>query len=182
MKLICGLGNKDKRYFFTRHNLGYLVLDHFAERLKISFEKKIESCKIAEKGDLFLAKPLTYMNLSGELIGRLLKRFSLSPDNLILVHDDMDMAFGRIKIKWNGGDGGHKGVRSVIDALGSTEFLRLKIGVGRDPKVAPEIFLLSPFEEKEREELKQILDRAADALEAILNFGKEKAMSLFNRV
>jgi len=123
---------------------------------------------------------MSYMNTSGGPVKRLLSRLSLPAEDLILVHDDMDMEFGRIKIKWDGGDGGHKGVRSVVEGLGTKDFLRMKVGVGRDPSQPPEIFLLSPFSSWEKERLADILDRAAEAVATILKYGKEKAMSLIN--
>lgn len=180
MRLIVGLGNEGDQYAFTRHNMGFLVLDRLSERLGVNFDRDLEACKVAVRNDLVLAKPATYMNVSGGPVVRLLRHLSLSAEDMILVHDDMDLEFGRLKIKWDGGDGGHKGVRSIIEALGRKEFLRLKVGVGRDRSLPPEIFLLSQFSSEEEGELPIILDRAVDATLAILTYGKEKAMSLIN--
>lgn len=180
MRLIVGLGNYGQEYTFTRHNMGFLVVDRLSEKYDIAFDRDVAACRVAMKDDVILAKPMSYMNTSGGPVKRLLSRLSLPAEDLILVHDDMDMEFGRIKIKWDGGDGGHKGVRSVVEGLGTKDFLRMKVGVGRDPSQPPEIFLLSPFSSWEKERLADILDRAAEAVATILKYGKEKAMSLIN--
>ena len=181
MFLLCGLGNKDSGYSFTRHNAGYLVVDRFAERFNILLKKKVKNCRVGFSGDVVLAKPDTYMNLSGGPVVALLKSLNLEPASLIIVHDDLDMDFGRIRIKWNGGDGGHKGVRSVGEALGSREFHRLKMGIGRHPVLPPDEFVLQRFTFDEAGTLGEILDRAVDALQTLVAEGSSKAMSLFNK-
>jgi PTH1 family peptidyl-tRNA hydrolase len=128
-----------------------------------------------------VAKPNTYMNLSGGPVASLAQKMSVPLDGLVIIHDDIDMDFGRIRIRWNGRDGGHKGVRSVANALQSQLFYRMKIGVGRDPVIPPEEYVLSRFNREEAEELADILDRAVDALHTFVYEGKEKAMSMYNR-
>ena len=181
MLLLCGLGNKGAAYKYTRHNIGYLVLDRFAARLGISVTKKASKCIIGEGNGLILAKPDTYMNLSGGPVISLMKKNHILPESLILVHDDLDMEFGRIRIRWNGSDGGHKGVRSVIEFLGSPLLYRVKIGIGRDPVLPPEEYVLTRFKEEELGPLSEVLDSAADALHTFVTEGPAKAMSLYNR-
>jgi PTH1 family peptidyl-tRNA hydrolase len=180
--LLCGLGNKGAGYKYTRHNIGYLVVDRYADRFGISVNKKASKCIIGETSDLILAKPDTYMNLSGGPVASLVRKQKIPLDNLVLIHDDLDMDFGRIKIRWNGSDGGHKGVRSVIELLGSSLFHRLKIGIGRDPVLSPEEYVLIRFRKDELEPLSEILDTAVDALHALVTDGPAKAMSMYNRI
>jgi PTH1 family peptidyl-tRNA hydrolase len=161
--------------------MGYLVIDRYAQRLGISVEKKASKCIIGETNDLMLAKPDTYMNLSGGPVASLVRKKNIPLDNLVLIHDDLDMDFGRIKIRWNGSDGGHKGVRSVIELLGSPLFHRLKIGIGRDPVLSPEKYVLIRFRKADLEPLSEILDTAVDALHTLVTDGPAKAMSLYNR-
>ena len=181
MFLLCGLGNKGSEYSFTRHNVGYLVVDRFSERFNIPIRKRLCSCKVGEEGQIIVAKPNTYMNLSGGPVASLAQRMSVPLEGLVIIHDDIDMDFGRIRIRWNGRDGGHKGVRSVAKALQSPLFYRMKIGVGRDPVIPPEEYVLSRFNREESEELADVLDRAVDALHTFVYEGKEKAMSMYNR-
>jgi peptidyl-tRNA hydrolase, PTH1 family len=179
--LLCGLGNKGSEYAFTRHNVGYLVVDRFSERFHIPIRKRLCSCKVGESEQIIVAKPNTYMNLSGGPVASLVQRMSIPLEGLVIVHDDIDMDFGRIRIRWNGRDGGHKGVRSVANALQSPLFFRMKVGIGRNPVIPPEEYVLSRFNAEETEELADILDRAVDALHTFVYEGKEKAMSMFNR-
>lgn len=181
MFLLCGLGNKGSEYAFTRHNVGYLVIDRFSERFHIPTGKRLCGCKVGESEEIVTAKPNTYMNLSGGPVASLVQKMSIPLESLVVIHDDIDMDFGRIRIRWNGRDGGHKGVRSIADALRSPLFYRMKIGVGRDPVIPPEEYVLSRFGRDEAEELADILDRAADALHTFVYEGKEKAMSMYNR-
>ncbi len=181
MYLLCGLGNKGSQYSFTRHNVGYLVVDRFAQRFSISFGKKLSGCRIGTSKEVLLAKPDTYMNLSGGPLSSLMVRYGVSAEDLILVHDDLDMEFGKIRLRWNGRDGGHRGVRSVLDALRSPSFHRMKIGIGRNPLIPPEEYVLSPFSRDETDALPEILDRAVDALHMAVHEGAAKAMSIFNR-
>ena len=181
MFLLCGLGNKGAGYKYTRHNIGYLVIDRYADRFGVSVNKKASKCIVGETSDLILAKPDTYMNLSGGPVASLVRKQKIPLHNLVLIHDDLDMDFGRIKIRWNGSDGGHKGVRSVIELLGSPLFHRLKIGIGRDPVLSPEEYVLIRFRRDELEPLSEILDTAVDALHTLVTESPAKAMSLYNR-
>ena len=181
MFLICGLGNKGSAYRNTRHNVGYFVLDRFAERYGITFSARAAGCVVGEGKDALVAKPDTFMNLSGAPVSALMKRRHLLPHSLIVVHDDLDMELGKLKIRWDGGDGGHKGVRSVAEHLHTQDFHRIKIGIGRDPTVPPEEYVLSRFTPDEAETLNGTLDMAVSALHVILTDGKDKAMNMFNR-
>ncbi len=179
--LLCGLGNKDFQYALTRHNIGYLVIDRFSERFNIPVNKKQSGCRIGVREDLVLAKPDTYMNLSGGPLSQLIKKKNVALADLIVIHDDLDMEFGKVRIRWDGRDGGHKGVRSIIERTGSNQFHRLKIGIGRNPSMASEEYVLKRFQKEELPVLNEALDTAVDALDTFIREGSAKAMSMFNK-
>jgi PTH1 family peptidyl-tRNA hydrolase len=178
--LICGLGNKGAAYRDTRHNVGYLVLDRFSALRSIPFSRKIAGCAVGEGDGVILAKPDTFMNLSGGPVSALMRKKGVAPDHLLVVHDDLDMELARVRIRWDGGDGGHKGVRSIAEALGTNLFYRIKIGIGRDPAMTPEDYVLSRFKPDERVAISEGVERAAEAIGVFLADGVEKAMSRFN--
>lgn len=185
MHCIAGLGNPGKKYQHTRHNVGFHLVDLLAEDCRISLSSAKWDCEIG-KGllageEVLLVKPLTYMNRSGLAIARVIDFYKLSHQNLIVVHDDMDIPLGRIKLVLKGSSGGHNGVSSVIDSLHSNEFPRLKIGIGRPlAKQKPEEFVLTPFSDDEKILLNQALQKAKDAAYVVLERGMETAMNLFN--
>jgi PTH1 family peptidyl-tRNA hydrolase len=181
--LVAGLGNKGARYAYTRHNIGYLVVDRFADKHSIALKQRVFGCIVGKdaKENVVLAKPDTFMNLSGGPVSSVLGWAGVPREQLIVVHDDMDMEFGRIRIRWDGGDGGHKGVRSIVETLGSPFFYRIKVGIGRDPIQAPEEYVLSRFPKDCLEELVAVLDRVTDAIHMFVHEGKEKAMNVYNR-
>lgn len=181
MLLVCGLGNTGSTYRNTRHNAGYLVLDRYSGRSGHVFSRKVAGCVVADANNVLLARPDTYMNLSGGPVSALMRKKNIPPENLIVIHDDLDMELGRIRLKWGGGDGGHKGVRSIAENLRTPLFHRMKIGIGRDPVIPPEEYVLAKFGKEEQAVLNETLDRAADALEVFLKEGAEKAMNLYNR-
>ncbi len=181
MFLLCGLGNKGSEYRYTRHNVGYLVIDRFSEKFHIPLKRKISGCKVGMDENMLLAKPDTFMNISGVPVSSLMGKMGLKPEDLILIHDDLDMEFGKIRLKLNGGDGGHRGVRSVVEALQSKLFYRVKIGIGRDPFAEPEDYVLSRFKTDEANVLTESIDRAVGAIHTFVFEGKEKAMSIYNR-
>jgi PTH1 family peptidyl-tRNA hydrolase len=181
LPLICGLGNKGATYRNTRHNIGYLVLDRFSERMGIPLSRRVAGCIVGEADGTVLAKAETFMNLSGGPVSSLMRKRHIEPAQLVVVHDDLDMEFARMRIRWDGGDGGHKGVRSLAETLRTTLFYRIKIGIGRDPATPPEDYVLSRFRPDEKDALSEVLDRAVDALKVFLAEGMEKAMTLFNR-
>lgn len=185
MRCIVGLGNPDIKYAETRHNIGFILIDHLAEIFHISLTAKkwdslIGKGYIGER-QVLLAKPLTYMNRSGLAVAQILNFHKIPPQGLLVVHDDMDIPLGRIKIARSGGSGGHKGVDSIIETLGIQEFPRLKIGIGRPlPQQKPEHYVLEPFSLEERSILKETLKKAERAAEVIVRQGIETAMNLFN--
>lgn len=181
MLLVCGLGNKGASYRYTRHNIGYLVLDAFSDRFDIPFSKKVSGCVTGSGAGICLAKADTYMNLSGVPLSSFMRKKGIPAENLIVVHDDLDMDFGRMRIKWDGGDGGHKGIRSLAENLHTALFYRLKIGIGRNPAMLPEQYVLSRFTMEEAAALGDVLDRAVDALNVFVTEGGQKAMNRFNR-
>jgi PTH1 family peptidyl-tRNA hydrolase len=179
--LVCGLGNKGAAYRNTRHNIGYLVVERFSEKADIPFARKVAGCFLGDGGGLLLAKADTFMNLSGTPLSGLMKKKNVAPENLLVVHDDLDMEFGRIKIRWDGGDGGHKGVRSIADNLQTPMFYRMKIGIGREPDIPADEYVLGRFQGDEARALGGVIDRAVDAIDLFRLEGAEKAMNLFNR-
>lgn len=181
MLLVCGLGNKGPTYANTRHNIGYLVLERFSDTFHVSFSRKVAGCVVGEGAGILLAKPDTYMNLSGVPLSSLMKKTNISPQNLVVIHDDLDLAFGRLKIRRGGGDGGHKGVRSIAQSLQTQDFYRLKIGIGRDALLPPDEYVLSRFKRDEIEILRIALANAVEALNVFLLEGAERAMNQFNR-
>jgi len=185
LRCIVGLGNPGIKYAETRHNIGAILIDHLAGIFQISLAAKkwdslIGKGYIGER-QVLLAKPLTYMNRSGLAVAQILNFHKIPPPDLLVVHDDMDIPLGRIKIVRSGGSGGHNGVDSIIETLGTREFPRLKIGIGRPlPQQKPEHYVLEPFSFEERAILKETLKKAARASEAIVRQGIEEAMNLFN--
>lgn len=184
MWLIVGLGNPGKRYEKTRHNVGFLVIEEIAERagLKFKTERDFRMARgTVEDKDLILLEPLTFMNLSGIAVKEVIKRFNLMPEDLIVIHDDIDMETGRLRIRKKGSSGGHKGVESIISSIGTQEFIRVKIGVGREKDVPPEEYVLSSFRKEEMPLIRDSIRRAADAVLYITSNGVDKAMNKFNK-
>lgn len=173
MKLIVGLGNPEPRYELTRHNLGFLVADEIitrfsAQPLGLRYQSEISAAKIAGEF-VILAKPLTYMNMSGAAVAPLLGFYRFSPASLIIIHDDIDLEPGQIKEKYRGGDAGHRGVASIIDAIGTDRFCRIRVGVGRPPEGCEATdYVLGPFEDEELQELGKTIEAAADRVEEVL--------------
>ncbi|HOD35923.1 MAG TPA: aminoacyl-tRNA hydrolase [Syntrophales bacterium] len=185
MKIIAGLGNPGDRYLFTRHNLGFMVADRLALTHNFSFRRKKFDALFAEGSlsgvPVILLKPQTFMNLSGKAVGPLVRFLKADPSDLVVVHDDLDLPFGTLRIKDGGGDGGHKGLQSVIEALGTDAFLRLRLGIGKPAaKELVEAYVLESFGKEEIDELPALLKRACSALMEILASGPRSAMNKFN--
>jgi PTH1 family peptidyl-tRNA hydrolase len=184
--LIVGLGNPGRDYAQTRHNIGFLLVDEIAKRLGIQFSRSQSKALITDghyQGHkIILAKPQTYMNLSGHSTQSLLKFYKLGTENLLVTYDDVDLPFGTVRMKPSGGAGGHKGMESIIKQLGSQDFPRLRMGVGRPPgyKQAAN-YVLKPFSKDEAEFLSGFLDRAADASLSFIREGIDYTMTNFNR-
>ncbi|GFG67036.1 peptidyl-tRNA hydrolase [Mycobacterium kubicae] len=181
--LVVGLGNPGENYARTRHNLGFLVADLLAGRLGAKFKAHKRSGAEVVTGRLaghsvVLAKPRCYMNESGRQVGPLAKFYSVSPGDVIVIHDELDLEFGRIRLKLGGGEGGHNGVRSVAAALGTKDFQRVRIGIGRPPgRKDPATFVLENFAAAERPEVPTICEQAADATELLIQLGLEAAQN-----
>ncbi len=182
--LVVGLGNPGDNYARTRHNLGFMVADLLAARLGSKFKAHKRSGAEVVSGRLgghpvLLAKPRCYMNESGRQIGPLAKFYSVAPADIIVVHDDLDLEFGRIRLKIGGGEGGHNGLRSVGAALGTKDFQRVRIGIGRPPgRKDPASFVLENFTATERGEVPAMCEQAADATELLIELGLEDAQNL----
>jgi PTH1 family peptidyl-tRNA hydrolase len=183
---IVGLGNPGVEYERTYHNLGFLALDRLAERQGVRMGRK-ECLALVGQGKVaglpaVLAKPQTYMNLSGTSVKRLLGKYELEPGNLILIYDDLAFPWGALRIKSKGSAGGHKGVQSVIGEIGTNEFPRLRLGIhpGREIGDGAE-YVLAPMRRAQWKELDELLSTACEAVESIVSEGVEKAMTRFNR-
>jgi PTH1 family peptidyl-tRNA hydrolase len=181
--LVVGLGNPGPRYETTRHNLGFLVADILADRLGSGFKVHKKSGALATTGRLggrsiVLAKPRVYMNESGRQVGPLANFYSVAPADVIVLHDELDIDFGRIRLKFGGGAAGHNGLRSVSSALGTNDFQRVRIGIGRPPGRKPgATFVLENFSTAERPEVGTICEQAADATELLIELGLEPAQN-----
>jgi PTH1 family peptidyl-tRNA hydrolase len=184
--LIAGLGNPGEKYRNTRHNAGFMVADLVAETYAISlrqnkFDAKMGRGFIGDK-EVILVKPLSFMNLSGYPICRIRAYFGITGGNMLIIHDDIDLPFGRIRLKEKGGHGGHRGVKSIMDNCGGGDFSRLRIGVGRsgaDVSVAD--YVLSRFSSEELPVVSEILSKARDAVAMFLCRGLKECMNAFNQ-
>jgi len=184
--IVAGLGNPGSRYRSTRHNVGFLVLDELASRCRIQWKEWKQAAFVAAGSaggvEVLLVKPQTYMNNSGEVVVPLLRKKGLGGGSLIVVHDDMDLPFGRIKIKEGGGAGGHKGVLSIQRVLSDSAFLRVKMGIGRPEGDQPaDQYVLSRFPAEEAGSLPAVLEQGAEAVECIVREGAARAMNRFHR-
>ncbi|HEY9077212.1 MAG TPA: aminoacyl-tRNA hydrolase [Anaerolineaceae bacterium] len=183
--LIVGLGNPGREYRNNRHNAGFLAIDRLSGELGIKISRVQSKALIGsgtyEGRKVYLAKPQTYMNLSGQSVGGLLHYFKLNPDHLVVIHDDIDLPFGTIRIRPGGGAGGQKGVASIIQQLGGQAFARIRIGIGRPPgRMEAADYVLEDFTEQEKQILASVMDRVAAAVRTYLVDGLDKAMNLFN--
>jgi PTH1 family peptidyl-tRNA hydrolase len=184
--LLVGLGNPGERYARSRHNLGFLAIELIAREAAISLGQQRFKARLG-KGDLdgnpvLLAQPQTFMNLSGESVVSLLGYFKLPPGRLLVIHDELDLEPGVVRLKRGGGDGGHRGLRSIIELLGNANFLRLRIGVGHAPQGRePVSYLLEPLSASQMAEFQPQLQRAVQAARAVINDGVERAMNQFNQ-
>ena len=186
MKLVVGLGNPGRKHEGTRHNLGFLIIDQIARQNRVTIKKKLCEALVGEwsnDGDrVLLAKPQTYMNRSGESVQCLLDHFRLPPEDLIVMYDDLDLAFGRIRIRPTGGAGGHRGVVSILESLSAAQFYRVRVGIGRPPQgMDPVDFVLEHFTVQEMDQLDEIVSRASDAVVSLLREGGQRAMEQYNR-
>ncbi|MGI5223115.1 aminoacyl-tRNA hydrolase [Nocardia sp. CA-290969] len=181
--LVVGLGNPGPEYERTRHNVGFLVADSLAQRVggRFTVHKKSGTDLLQARLDgrqVLIAKPRSFMNLSGRPVSALARFFSVPPTEVIVVHDELDLPFGAIRLKRGGGEGGHNGLRSISGALTTKDYLRTRIGIGRPPgRQDPADFVLKPFAAAERKELPVVVEQAADAVELLLRVGLETAQN-----
>ena len=181
--MVVGLGNPGPQYAKTRHNLGFMVADLLAARMGTSFKLHKRSGAEVVTGRLggrpvVLAKPRTYMNESGRHVGPLAKFYSVAPGEVIVIHDELDIDFGRVRLKLGGGEGGHNGLRSIANSLGTKDFQRVRVGIGRPPgRKDPAAFVLEPFKAAERPEVPALCELAADATELLVQVGLEPAQN-----
>jgi PTH1 family peptidyl-tRNA hydrolase len=193
VRFIVGLGNPGREYAHSRHNVGFWCLNRLARRHGIAFSSRGRLATVGEGRltgrPVILAKPRTFVNLSGRAVSHLLQRYHLSPQQLLVVYDDLDLPLGRVRVRAGGSHGGHRGMRSIIEAIGSQDFPRIRIGIGR-PRVAgeptwePEAvvdYVLSPMTAEERRILDEAAATAGEAILCLLSEGVETAMNRFNR-
>ena len=186
MKIIVGLGNPGIPYRMTRHNIGFQVVDRLAKINHIPLctkrFKSLYGTGCIDSQQVVLAKPVAFMNRSGEAVKKAVAFFHLRMEDLLIIHDDLDLPFGKLRFKQRGGDGGQQGVRSIIESMGGNNFLRLKVGIGRPPQgMDPAEYVLGTFDKTEQSQLDQILSRAAESLKIMLLEGLEKAMNQFQK-
>jgi PTH1 family peptidyl-tRNA hydrolase len=183
--LVAGLGNPGPGYAGNRHNAGFMVADVLAGRLRASFKRDRSRAAVATGRlagwPVTLAKPQTFMNLSGGPVASLRSFFKLPPGRIVVVHDELDIPFGTIRLKLGGGDNGHNGLRSVTSALGTRDYFRVRVGIGRPPgRMDPADFVLHDFSAAEKKLVPELLERSADAVEALLERGLAAAQNEFH--
>ncbi|MBA7575206.1 Peptidyl-tRNA hydrolase [subsurface metagenome] len=193
MKLIVGLGNPGRGYANNRHNVGFVCLNHFARMQSIRFDKKQGKARIGlgevAGSEVVVAKPQAYMNRSGQSVSLLVKKFDVSPDDLLVIHDDLDLTLGKIRIRQGGSSGGHKGIESIISCLGSQNFIRIRVGIGRPIKnegftefSEDEIinYVLSDFTPDEKQAITPVIPRVSEAILCLLTEGPVTTMNRYN--
>ena len=184
MKIIVGLGNPGERYVKTRHNFGFMVIDRFAWHLEIECrQKKFQSffCKKAiDAEEIILLKPQTFMNMSGGAVKEALAFYKCALHNLMVVCDDLDLPLGKIRVKRNGGSGGHRGLESIAFSLGDSGFSRLRIGIGRPPAGDSSNYVLSPFSGEEESAVHEATEKGCSVLKSWIFEGIETCMNKFN--
>jgi PTH1 family peptidyl-tRNA hydrolase len=183
--LIVGLGNPGREYARTRHNVGFLAADSLASRWGLAFARSRARAEVAEGivvgRRVTIAKPQTFMNSSGDAVRAVMRMANLTPADVVVLYDDMDLPFGRLRLREKGSAGGHRGVQSIIDQLGTNEFARLRIGVGRPPAdVDPIDYVLTQFSTTELTELTSIFERVAEGTDVAMRDGVVAAMNVVN--
>ncbi|MFI0795945.1 MULTISPECIES: aminoacyl-tRNA hydrolase [Micromonospora] len=186
--LVVGLGNPGREYAGNRHNVGFMVADLLAARVGGRFGRHKRAVAEVAEGrlgfggpKLVLAKPLTYMNLSGGPVAGLAQFHKVSPGRVIAIHDELDIDYGQVRVKCGGGEGGHNGLRSMSKSLGTKDYVRVRFGIGRPPgRQDPADYVLSDFPAAERKELEFLVDRAADVVESVVTRGVEPTQNLYH--
>ncbi len=184
--VVAGLGNPGEQYHWSRHNTGFLVVEHLAQAQHAEFHRRKFKGLLAEARvgaeSALLVKPQTYYNLSGECVSAVLGYYKVPPERLIVVHDELDLNFGQLRLKRGGSDAGNRGVRSIATALGTPEFVRVRVGIGHHaPAEDAKDYVLHVVRGRQREEYAALIARAAEAVEAIVANGLERAMNVYNQ-
>jgi len=193
MRLIVGLGNPGLAYAHNRHNIGFMCLNHFARKRGIRFARQQAQARVGE-GEInglkvILARPQTMMNRSGHAVSRLAKRYEISPEDLVVIHDDLDLPLGKIRIRQGGHSGGHKGIESIIACLGNSDFIRVRVGIGRpglmrsvakDRDAEVINYVLSDFDASESIIVTDVKSKVSEAVLCLLREGLAKAMNRYN--
>ena len=181
MKLILCTGNIGDKYCFNRHNVGFMVADKMAidEGFDFKLENKLK-CYLAKYQDFIIIKPTTYMNLSGEALSLVMNYYKIKPEDVLIVYDDLAIDLGTLRFKGNGSDGGHNGIKSIIQHLGTNKFARLKVGIGPQPPIPSENFVLGNFSKEQMPVLKEVLTRVVEAIKFYFENGLEKAQNKYN--
>jgi PTH1 family peptidyl-tRNA hydrolase len=189
MKLIVGLGNPGRSYAGNRHNIGFICLRYFARAQGIKFDRKKALARIGTGtvagNKAVLARPQTFMNNSGKSVSRLVRSFKVNPKDLLVIHDDLDLPPAKIRISSGSGSGGHKCINSIIEAMGTREFTRIRVGIGRPAKPNPTeddiiAYVLSDFTAEEKEAISLVIPKVTEAILCLLTEGLEPAMNKFN--
>lgn len=185
MKLIAGLGNIGTKYVFTRHNIGFMFADSIALNNNLTFRENSKlKCMMTtakfDSEDYMIIKPTTFMNLSGESIRTVIDYYKISVEDIIIVYDDLSLPLGKIRFRANGSDGGHNGIKSIIQHLGTQNFARLKMGIGPQPNIPSEVFVLQNFSKEELDIVKETLGIAKQGISCYFNEGIAAAQNKFN--
>lgn len=184
--LVVGLGNPGPKYEWTRHNMGFLVIDELAERESIPVQrlkfKALTNTAVIGGKSVLLMKPTTYMNLSGEAVGQAARFYKIPPERVLVISDDVALPQGKLRVRRSGSAGGHNGLKNIIAHLGSDQFPRVKVGVGGKPHPDSDMadWVLSPFTGQDRKAMEEAISRAADAVTLLLDKGVDQAMAKFN--
>ncbi len=185
--ILAGLGNPDKKYTYTRHNAGFLFLSAIGRRFGLQIKKRqfdsLTGVWHEQDKDILLMEPLTYMNESGIAVHSAMKKHRLTPHDIVIVHDDMDIPVGRAKFHYNRSSAGHKGIESIIEKTGTREFYRIRIGIGKPGNPYDTVdYVLSEFSEQELDMLKDLFDKISDGLLMFINEDRQKAMEFVNKI
>lgn len=184
MKLIVGLGNPGRQYHGTRHNVGFEVVEVLSKRHRIHVKARRSRAVVGEGTiageEVVLARPQTFMNLSGEAVGALARRYRIAPEDILVIYDDSNLPLGKLRIRTRGSAGGHNGMKSIIHSMGSEEFPRIRLGIGSPDRREMIDHVLSRFKRAEMPIVREMIQRAADAVEMYLSEGPEPTMNRFN--
>ena len=184
MKMIVGLGNPGKEYELTRHNIGFMIIDNYAKEYHIDkFREKFHGlyAKVYRNGEYFiLLKPLSYMNLSGTVIKRLASFYKIKPEDILVIHDDLDLPVGKIKVKFKGSSGGHNGIKNIIENLKTEIFPRLKIGISKNDNINTIDYVIGEFSSNDLEIINKIISFTPSIIDDFLDYDIEKVMSKYN--